>query len=183
MEDIFEINDIEMKSQLDSEYELEKASLIERQLRLMVKAYPELEPRREKLRSLIKAYEDRVWSDLEMITDEKVEESDRAEEIAQCELTFIKKRKDIIRKRLKAFEMTQQDLGVLLGHPKSYMSELMNGVANFTLKDLVIIHKVLGIDLNDLIPTFLHSETRLKVRESIIKLNKPKLEHKKMEFI
>lgn len=53
----------------------------------------------------------------------------------------------------------------------------------FTLKDLVIIHRILGINLNTLIPTYLQSETRDKVNESIKKLNKPKLGLRKKEFV
>lgn len=71
--------------------------------------------------------------------------------------------------------MSQQDLGVLLGHPKSYMSELINGVSQFTMKDLVIVHRILGISLKMLIPTYLQSETRERIQESIRKLDKPKL--------
>ncbi len=78
--------------------------------------------------------------------------------------------------------MTQQDLGTLLRHPKSYMSELINGVSQFTMKDLVIIHRVFGISLKTLIPTYLQSETREIVRESIRKLNKPKLGLRKTEL-
>ncbi len=79
--------------------------------------------------------------------------------------------------------MTQQDLGVILNHPKSYMSELINGVSQFTLKDLVIIHRILKINLDILIPTFLQSETRDKLKESIAKLNKPKLKLRKTELV
>jgi len=79
--------------------------------------------------------------------------------------------------------MTQQDLGVILEHPKSYMSELINGVSQFTLKDLVIIHRILSINLNVLIPTYLQSETRDKVNKSIKKLNKPKLGLRKTEVV
>ncbi|MDZ7777004.1 MAG: helix-turn-helix transcriptional regulator [Bacteroidales bacterium] len=75
------------------------------------------------------------------ISDSQVENSDKAEEIVNYEQKFIDKRKDSIRKKLKQYDMTQQDLGVILGHPKSYMSELINGVSQFTLKDLVIIHQ------------------------------------------
>jgi len=63
------------------------------------------------------------------------------------------------------------------------MSELMNGVSQFTLKDLVIIHRILGINLNTLIPTYLQTETRDKIKESINKLNKPKLRLRKKEFV
>jgi plasmid maintenance system antidote protein VapI len=79
--------------------------------------------------------------------------------------------------------MTQQELGVLLGHPKSYMSELIKGVSQFTMKDLVIIHRIFDISLNTLIPTYLQSETSERVKESIKKLNNPKLRLKKKEFV
>jgi hypothetical protein len=79
--------------------------------------------------------------------------------------------------------MTQQDLGSLLGHPKSYMSELINGVSQFTLKDLIITHRILGINLSTLIPTSLQSDTRDKLTESIKKLNKPKLRLRKTKLV
>ena len=47
-------------------------------------------------------------------------------------MKFIHKRKENIRKKLKEFDMTQQDLVIILGHPKLYMSELINGVSPFT---------------------------------------------------
>lgn len=183
MKDIIDIKQIEKIERLENEYDLEKASLLERKLRLMIDENPDLKSIRKKLRDLIKEYEDREWSDLDKITDSQIEESDKAEEIVYYEQKFINKRKDTIRKKLKEYDMTQQDLGVILGHPKSYMSELINGVSQFTLKDLVIIHRILGINLNILVPTFLQSETRDKVRDSIEKLNKPKLKLRKTELV
>lgn len=183
MKDILDIKDIEKIERLENEYDLQKASLLERKLRLMIDENPDLKPIRKRLRDLIKDYEDREWSDFENISDSKIEESDKAEEIIDSEQRFINKRKETIRKKLKEFDMTQQDLGIILEHPKSYMSELMNGVSQFTLKDLVIIHRILGINLNTLVPTYLQSETRDKVRESIRKLNKPKLGLRKKELV
>ncbi|MFO7826160.1 MAG: helix-turn-helix transcriptional regulator [Cyclobacterium sp.] len=183
MKDILDIREIEKIESLENEYDLEKASLFERQLRLMIDENPDLIPLRKKLRDLIKGYEDREWSDFEKITDSQVAESDQAENTVNKEQKFIQKRKEAIRKKLKAYELTQQDLGSILGHPKSYMSELINGVSQFTLKDLVIIHQVLGIKLSVLIPTFLEPETKIKVSESIRKLNKPKLKLKSTEMV
>jgi len=157
--------------------------LFERKLRLLINENPDLKPIRDKLRDLIKSYEDKEWSDFNNISDLKVLESDKAEEIINSEQRFIKKRKEAIKKKLKDFDMTQQDLGVILEHPKSYMSELMNGVSQFTLKDLVIVHRVLSINLNILIPTYLQSETTDKVNKSIKKLNKPKLGLSKTEIV
>jgi transcriptional regulator with XRE-family HTH domain len=183
MKDIFSIKEVNNIERLENEYDLEKASLLERKLRLMIKENPDLKPIRKKLRELIAEYEEREWSEFDKISDSKIKESDKAEEIVNFEQKFIQKRKETIRRKLKEYDMTQQDLGMLLGHPKSYMSELINGVSQFTLKDLVIIHRILGVSLNILIPTFLQSETRNKVRESLIKLNKPKLRLKKKELI
>ncbi len=183
MKDIVDVKEIENIERLENEYDLQKASMLERKLRLMADENSDLRPVREKLRNLIKEYEDRNWADFKNITDFQVKESDKAEEIIQKEEEFIRKRKAEIRKKLKDFDMTQQELGVLLGHPKSYMSELINGVSQFTLKDLVIIHRVFGISLKTLIPTYLQSETREKVRESINKLNKPKLKLRKTEMV
>lgn len=183
MKDIHNITDVENIERLENEYDLEKASLLERKLRLMKDENPELKRIRKKLRDLIKEYEDREWSDFDKITDSQVSESDKEGEIVNYEQQFINKRKDAIRKKLNEYDMNQQDLGLILGHPKSYMSELINGVSQFTLKDLVIIHRILGINLNILIPTFLQSETRDKIRESIKKLNKPKLGLKKSELV
>jgi hypothetical protein len=183
MKDILDIKEIENIVKLENEYDLQKASLMERKLRLMINENPDLKPIRDKLRDLIKSYEDNEWSDFNNISDSKLMESGKAEEIISSEQRFIKKRKEAIRKKLKEFDMTQQDLGVILEHPKSYMSELMNGVSQFTLKDLVIIHRVLNINLNFLIPTYLQSETRDKVNKSIKKLNKPKLGLRKTELV
>lgn len=182
MKDIMNIKEIDNITRLENEYDLQKASLLERKLRLMADENPKLKAIREKLRSLIKEYEDRNWSDFEKVTDPQIESSDKAEEIVQNEEAFIRRRKAAIRKKLKEFDMTQQELGVLLGHPKSYMSELINGVSHFTLKDLIIIHRIFGISLKTLIPTYLQSGTREKVRESINKLNKPKLKLRKNEM-
>ncbi len=183
MKDILDIKEVANIARLENEYDLEKASLLERKLRLMIDENPDLKPIRKKLRDLIKEYEDREWSDFDTITDSKVENSDKAEEIVNYEQKFIDKRKNAIRKKLKKYDMTQQDLGVILGHPKSYMSELINGVSQFTLKDLVIIHRILRINLDILIPTFLQSETRDKLKDSIEKLNKPKLKLGKTELV
>jgi hypothetical protein len=179
MNEIGDIKEVMSVERLDNEYDLHKASLLERKLRLMIAENPDLKPIRKKLRDLIKDYEDRHWTDLDSITDSQVEYSEKAESIVDYEQKFIQNRKESIKKKLKEFDMTQQDLGFLLGHPKSYMSELINGVSQFTLKDLIITHRILGINLSTLIPTSLQSDTRDKLTESIKKLNKPKLRLRK----
>ena len=179
MKELKDIRDIQDVEKLENEYDFEKAFLLDKKLRLMVKDHPELKTLRKKLRRLMSDYEDRVWSDHKKVSDEQVEESERAESTIEAERKFIKKRKEAIKKKLKEYDMTQQDLGELLGHSKSYISELMNGVSQFSMKDLVIIHRVFGISLKTLIPTYLQIDTRTKINETINKLNKPKLKLKK----
>ncbi len=183
MKDLVNIRDIKNIHKLDNEYDLQKALLLDRKLRLMVKEDSSLKKIHDKLFKLIQSYETENWLNSELITDEQIEHSEIAESLIEIEILFIQKRKETIRKRLKAYDMTQQDLGTLLGHKKSYMSELINGVSHFSLKDLVIIHRVLRIDLPKLIPTFLQNETREKVKNSIIKLNKPKLKLRKSDLV
>lgn len=183
MKDLTNIRDIENIQRLDSEYDLQKALLLDRKLRLLVEEDSSLKPIQAKLFALIHDYETQNWSNSELITDKQIEEAENAESLVEIERKFLHQRKEIIRKRLKSYEMTQQDLGFLLGHKKSYMSELINGISQFSLKDLVIIHRVLRIDLAKLIPTYLQIETSKKVRNSIIQLNKPKLKLRKNDLI
>lgn len=183
MKDLTNIREIENIKQLDNEYDLQKALLLHRKLRLMTEENPDFKPIQKHLFNLIHDYELKHWSDSEKITDKQFEESEIAGLLVESERKFIQERKEIIRKRLKIFDMNQQDLGILLEHRKSYMSELINGVSQFSLKDLVIIHRVLGIELSKLIPTYLQNETRKRVKDSIYRLNKPKLILKKKDLM
>ncbi|RLD62344.1 MAG: transcriptional regulator [Bacteroidetes bacterium] len=183
MKNLANIRDIENVQKLDNEYDLQKALLLDRKLRLMVKEDYSLKAIHDKLVNLIQVFESENWSDSETITDEQVEDSEIARKLVEIERKFILRRKEVIRKRLNSYDMTQQDLGVLLGHKKSYISELINGVSQFSLKDLVIIHRVLRIELSKLIPTYLQNETREKVRYSIVQLNKPKLKLRRKDLI
>ncbi len=106
----------------------------------------------------------------------KLHKSDIAELIAEKERQFIHRRKELIRKKLKNLNLSQQDYGKILGHAsKSYISELMNGVSPFSLKDLIIINRILKIELTELVPTFLPESERKKIRTRIVELDNPKL--------
>lgn len=99
------------------------------------------------------------------------------------ERLFIQRRKELIWKKLKNLNLTQQDFGKILDHPnKSYISELINGVSPFTLKDLIVINRLLKIDLTDLVPTFLPQSDRVKIRTTIKKLDNPKLKLSKEDL-
>ncbi len=170
------------KGSIANELEFQRASIIDRQLRLLVKEMPELAGERNQLRKLLHVYEQQHWVDRE-ITDEQVRESDLAAEIAEQEREFLEKRKQIIKARLKELNLTQKELGKILGHTSStYMSELITGVNPFTLNDLVIINRLLNIDLSVLIPTTLNREQVNKINNNVLKLNHPKLKFKMGDF-
>ncbi len=182
MKNIIDIRDIEQINELKCEYDLEKASLLARKLRWMSKDDPSLIPVRERLLELMEDYENKHWINEELISNEQIEESDKAEELIQKEIEFYNKRKELIREKLKEYDMNQQDLGKLLGHSKSYISELVNGVSNFSLKDIIVLHRIFRISFEILIPTFIESETRDQLKRNINKLNKPKLKLSKEDL-
>jgi len=183
-----------MKTQLDisqliesgkiqNELDFERALIADRKLRVLSKEHPKFKSVRKKLRDLIEQYENKNWSTNSRVTDNKIRESDMAELIAEKERLFIQRRKKLIRNKLKSMDLTQQDFGKILGHQsKSYMSELMNGVSPFSLKDLIIINQLLKIDLADLIPRFLPQSERIKIRTTIEKLDNPKLSKEDFEI-
>lgn len=96
---------------------------------------------------------------------------------------FYQKRKELIKSKLSKLNLNQQEFGRILGHTsKSYMSELMNGVSPFSLKDLILISRLLKIDLEDLVFTIIPPEERKKIERSIRKLDKLKLKLNPGEF-
>jgi transcriptional regulator with XRE-family HTH domain len=175
-EEQLDIKKIIRAGSIQNELDFERALIAERKMRLLAKENPQYIVDRKKLRDIIETWEKRNWSPDSAISEEKIRESDLAEEIAVDEMHFMNRRKKIIREKLHSYGLTQQDLGVILGHNnKSYISELMNGLIPFSIKDLIYIHRLFKIDLKDLIPTFLSHDERIKIKISIDKLNKPKL--------
>lgn len=163
------------KGSLNSELEFQRASVIDRQLRLLVKDYPELVDDRKQLRSILKAYEDQHWTDSEL-TDKQIEESDLAAQIAAKENTFNLIRKQVIKSRLREKGLAQKQLGTILGHTsETYISELINGINPFTLNDLILIHMLLDIRMELLVPTTLSTQIIVKVRNAVSRLNNPRL--------
>ncbi|MFC3415371.1 helix-turn-helix domain-containing protein [Algoriphagus hitonicola] len=171
-----DIDKILESGQISNELDLERAIIADRKLRVLSKENSKFSEIRKKLRALIYNYENETWSTHSRITESKLRKSDEAEIIANEERIFFLQRKKLIRQKLNYFDLTQQDLGKILGHQnKSYISELINGIRSFTLKDLLIISKLLGIKLNDLIPPFISKSDQDKVLEAIEKMNNPKL--------
>lgn len=158
------------KGVLSDELEYQRALSADRTLRLLAKDDPSLKGIRKQLRDLIAHYEKAHWSGENQVTDEQVKESDHLEEIAERERRFIQRRKEVILNRLKNLRLNQKDLGTLLNHNKSYTSELLNGIRAFSSKDLILIHRLLKIRLDDLFPTTVPLETERRVKSSIAKI-------------
>jgi transcriptional regulator with XRE-family HTH domain len=172
---IVDLDNILKKGSLTNELDFERASIIDRKLRTLIKEQPELTDKRRKLRGILKAYENTVWVDQEP-TATKLAESELAEIIAEHERIFYHRRKELIRKKLQSLSLSQKDLGKILGHKSvSYISELINGINSFTTNDLVAIHLLLKIDFKDLIPTVLNIREREKLAIGVQELNHPNL--------
>jgi transcriptional regulator with XRE-family HTH domain len=179
----FDIEEILELGEIQNELDFERALIADRKLRVLSKENSKYKTLRRKLRDLIEDYESKNWSSASRITDKKLKESDLAEAIAEKERQFIENRKELIKSKLKRLNLTQQDFGKILGHKsKSYMSELMNGINPFSLRDLIIINRLLKIDLTDLVPTFLPQTERIKIKSSIEKLENPKLKLSQDDF-
>ena len=179
----FDISQLIVSGKIQNELDFERALIADRKLRVLAKENPKFQTTRKKLRDLIEQYENQNWSANSIISDKKLRESDVAESIAEKERQFIQRRKELILKNLKNLNLTQQDFGKILGHGnKSYISELMNGVSPFSLRDLIVINRLLKIDLTDLVPTFLPQSDRKKIRTTIEKLDNPKLNLSKNEL-
>ena len=171
----FSIQNIEKISTLNSELEVEKATNLFLKLRVLAKENESYKILRKHLSKLIKDYEDKNWSISENITNEQIKESDLAEQIVQAESNFYSKRKEIIRKKLKESGLNQTDLAKILGHRKSYVSELINGIRPFSKDDLIIINRLFKIELENLIPTFIKEDKVLHIRKTLKSILKSRI--------
>lgn len=180
----FDIEAIVEKGIITNELDYDRALIADRKLRLLAKDSVHFKHLRTKLRDIIEKYEASEWSDADKIDDRKLAESAKSERIAELERQFLENRKQAIRKKLKELDLTQENLAMLLGHKsKTHMSELMNGIKPFTLKDLVIINRLLKIEIAVLIPVFLSKEDQVKVQEAVMKLDKPKVKLTSDDFV
>lgn len=164
----FDIEKVFEAGRLQNELEYERALIADRKVRVLSKENSRLKPIRKQLRTLLEKYEKKNWSSSAAISDAKIKESELAELISEKERVFLLKRKETIKRALKKFGLNQQHLMVLLGHrSKTYMSELINGIAPFTLNDLIVINRLLQVDLTDLVPTTFSQKQRIKIKKSI----------------
>lgn len=172
----FDIEKLVENGSITNELDYERALIADRKLRLLSKENSHFKTLRQKLRDLIELYENSEWNNVESVSNEKILESDKSERIAEAERLFIDKRKQEIRKRLKELGLSQENLALLLGHrSKTHMSELINGIKPFTLKDLIIINRLLKVEITKLVPVYLSKEDQIKIKEAIRQLDKPKI--------
>lgn len=172
----FDIEKLVENGSITNELDYERALIADRKLRVLSKENSHFKFLRLKIRDLIEEYENSEWSTSKNITNDKLLISDESGRIAEEERLFLHNRKQEIRKKLKELDLSQENLALLLGHKsKTHMSELINGIKPFTLKDLIIINRLLNIDLTKLIPVYLSNEDKIKVKEAIQILDKPKL--------
>ena len=153
----FNLEKLLEKGAIYNELEYERALEASKSLRLMSRDNSKYVLMRKKLINIIESYEKREWSNAESVGDLKIKESDEAEAFILRERIFIENRRKKIKQRLREMKMSQGDLTTILGHKsKTYISELMNGISPFTLRDLVILHHFLSIEMKELVPTFLN---------------------------
>lgn len=172
----FDIEAILKKGRLSNELDYERALVAERKLRLLAKEDAQFTTLRQQLRELLESYERSEWADADSIDDRQLIQSEKAEFIAEQERQFMETRKRTIRNRLKQLELIQENLGSILGHKsKTHMSELMNGIKPFTLKDLIIMHRILKIEMSVLVPVFLSDADQKRVKLAVEQLDKPKV--------
>ena len=176
------INNIQKLNELKSELEYERATSLYLKLRKLEKENSNYTPIRKHLRKLILQYEQDHWSDESQIEDKQIDESDLAESLVQSENEFYQKRKELIKEKLKGAGLNQNDLAKILGHRKSYMSELINGLRPFSKEDLVIINRLFGIKLEDLIPPFIKQDKAKQVRNALKSLPNNNIKLSKKDF-
>ena len=180
--DKFEIDNVMKISRLISELDLERASALQSKLRWMIKDDSSLKPIRRHLRDLIIAYENTNWRNEKSISGKQIIENDKAVDLILYESRFIQRRKFLIKEALGKYGLTQQHLATILGHRKSYMSELINGIRSFSMSDLTIIHRILKIKLDDLFLTVIKGEIAIHIKDVLNNLDKPNLKLDKADL-
>jgi len=172
------------KGKIDNELDLERALIADKKLRTLSKDNSHFKNLRKKLRDIIEDYENNHWSDINKIDENQINESEFATFIAEQESAFIEKRKTLIKNKLQENQLNQQELGMILGHKsKTHMSELMNGISPFSLKDLILINRLLKIEITELVPIFLSLDDQKRVKSVLNTLNKPQIKLSKEDLV
>jgi antitoxin component HigA of HigAB toxin-antitoxin module len=187
-EQLFEMSELSIRQmvgngRLKTELDFERAVLAERFLQLLIEDQPELEPLRKEVRSMIMDYESIQWSK-DVVSEAQIAESDLAEAQADTEFRFFISRRELILSKLKSHDLRQNDLANILAHSKSYTSELLNGIRAFSTKDLIVVHKLLDIKLEDLFFTEIPLEVKERIKSTLDKIpeRKNKLQPQTLEM-
>lgn len=176
MQTHFDIESLVKKGYIKSELDYEKALIADRQLKHLVKENHHFKTLRYKLRDIIDKYESCKWCDVDKIEENKQIESDKNGHIAEQERLFIENRKQAIEKKIKEYDLTLENLASILGRKsKTHMSELMDGIKSFTVKDLIIINRLFNIKMDVLLSRFLSKQDEAEVEEAVRKLDNPKV--------
>ena len=184
MQTHFDIESIVKKGRITNELDYDRALIADRKLRLLAKENTHFKTLRSQLRDIIEKYESAEWSDVYKIDDKKLIESEKAEHLAEQERLFIENRKKAIRKKIKKLDLTQENLATILGHKsKTHMSELMNGIKPFTLRDLIVINRLFDIEIDLLVPRFLSKKDQTEIKEALEKLDKPEIKLSCDDFV
>ncbi|MBL0913756.1 MAG: helix-turn-helix domain-containing protein [Bacteroidia bacterium] len=181
--DKFAIDNVLKIKALGSESELAQAQHLYLKLRPAAADSPSLKPVRKHLAQLIKAYEEIHWARVEEVSAAQVKQAEYVEKQVLGREKFISRRRDLIRNALKRFGLKQNDLADLLGHRKSYTSELVNGVRPFSQEDVILLHLLLGLRLEDLILPLVKESALTRLRTTLARLNRPGLQLREAFFV
>ena len=88
----------------------------------------------------------------------------------------------LIKEKLKATGLNQNDLAKILGHRKGYMSELINGLRPFSKEDIVVINRLFKIKLVDLIPRFIKQDRAVHIKKTLNSLSNSRIKLTKKDF-
>ena len=92
----FDFKKIIEQGKIQNELDFERALIADRKLKLLSKENSDYKLVRKNLRDLIEVWENNQWSSDSVITEEKIQESDLAEIIAEKERLFFERRKKMI---------------------------------------------------------------------------------------
>jgi antitoxin component HigA of HigAB toxin-antitoxin module len=154
---------IALAKPIQSEEQYERALRAIRQLRQVAEGSAE-EKLRKVLVNFVVAYENQeypfgrenfaewVAALSELTVQAKIEAIDLAELKVQLEEEFKRHRSQIIKNRLRSKKLKQNDLATILGTDKSFVSNLLNGRRELSVKLIGKIHYKLDVPYDDLMP-------------------------------
>lgn len=168
--DGFYLNNLEVTEVLESELDYQRAFILLKKIRLLKSEYIELEQKYCKIKKLIKDYEDNNWSHKEIHDEKKLTESDRAEEIAEQEYVYCKKRKDLLLSKIQELDLSINDFSELLNISVLDLNLKLDGVLRFEIEEIIIINKFLKVGYDHLLPYFNLDLPQIIVEDKIHKL-------------